>query len=244
MPPHPTQPTSAAPDPDSAALRTGSSAGSGGAPERADGGAAKPAPGAAKRTRMSPAERRASILTAATEAFARSGYQRTKVSDIAGAVGVTEPVVFQNFGSKAALYEAVVLHAGELAQDHLTQLARGGGAAQLLKTLLSPEHMHEQHTGGHLGAVFADAMTLSADPRLARAAGQAVAAMAAALARFIEHGREAGDIDPQVDPEAAAWSVLSLLASHGFRRTVMPDHARLEHRVTATFLAGILARDA
>lgn len=63
------------------------------------------------RTRLPAAERRASILAAATEVFSETGYQRGKVSDIAKRVGVTEPVVFQNFGSKSALYRATLDHA-------------------------------------------------------------------------------------------------------------------------------------
>jgi AcrR family transcriptional regulator len=61
-----------------------------------------------KRTRLSAAERRETILRAATEVFAEAGYRAGKVSDVAARVGVTEPVIFQNFGSKAALFAAVL----------------------------------------------------------------------------------------------------------------------------------------
>ena len=57
----------------------------------------------ARRTRMTAEQRRTSILDAATEVFAAAGYRAGKVSDVAARVGVTEPVIFQNFGSKAAL---------------------------------------------------------------------------------------------------------------------------------------------
>ncbi|MGV9612179.1 TetR/AcrR family transcriptional regulator [Nocardia xishanensis] len=52
------------------------------------------------RTRLSAADRRASIIDAATQAFAESGYQRATMGQIATRLGVTEPVVFHNFGSK------------------------------------------------------------------------------------------------------------------------------------------------
>src|SRR5579859_5911224 len=61
-----------------------------------------------RRTRLSAAERRETILRAAAEVFAEAGYSAAKVSDVAARVGVSEPVVFQNFGSKAALFSAVV----------------------------------------------------------------------------------------------------------------------------------------
>jgi AcrR family transcriptional regulator len=60
------------------------------------------------RRRLPAAERRESILRAAAEVFAQAGYRAAKVSDVAERVGVTEPVIFQNFGSKAALYAAVL----------------------------------------------------------------------------------------------------------------------------------------
>lgn len=53
---------------------------------------------------MPAAERRETILRAAAEVFAQAGYRAGKVSDVAARVGVTEPVIFQNFGSKAALF--------------------------------------------------------------------------------------------------------------------------------------------
>ena len=58
-------------------------------------------------TRLPAAERRETILRAATEVFAQAGYRAGKVSDVAARVGVSEPVIFQNFGSKAALFAAV-----------------------------------------------------------------------------------------------------------------------------------------
>ena len=62
----------------------------------------------ARRTRLTAAKRRESILNAAVEVFSAAGYRAGKVSDVAVLVGVSEPVIFQNFGSKAALFAAVV----------------------------------------------------------------------------------------------------------------------------------------
>jgi AcrR family transcriptional regulator len=64
--------------------------------------------GTPRRARLPAAERRETILRAAATVFAESGYRAAKVSDVAARVGVSEPVIFQNFGSKAALFTAVV----------------------------------------------------------------------------------------------------------------------------------------
>ena len=63
------------------------------------------------RTRVAAVERRETILRAAAEVFAEVGYRAGKASDIAVRVSVTEPVILQNFGSKAALFAAVIEHA-------------------------------------------------------------------------------------------------------------------------------------
>ena len=95
--------------------------------------------GRTRRTRLTAGQRRETILEAATEVFAASGYRAGKVSDVAARIGVTEPVIFQNFGSKAALFAAVL---DRLAGDVRASLDALAGhhesAASLLAHILSP----------------------------------------------------------------------------------------------------------
>jgi AcrR family transcriptional regulator len=91
------------------------------------------------RTRMPAAERRETILRAAAEVFAEAGYRAGKVSDVAARVGVTEPVIFQNFGSKAALFAAVLERAAAEVRASLDEMAAGAGSASgLLAHVLGP----------------------------------------------------------------------------------------------------------
>ena len=93
---------------------------------------------APSRRRLPAAERRETILRAAAEVFAQAGYRAGKVSDVAARVGVTEPVIFQNFGSKAALFAAVLERAAADVQASLDDLAAGfGSASGLLAHVLS-----------------------------------------------------------------------------------------------------------
>jgi AcrR family transcriptional regulator len=198
-------------------------------------------PAAARRTRLSPAERRASILTAATGVFSRVGYQKAKMSEVAAAVGVTEPVVFQNFGTKAGLYVAVLEQAGKLAAESFARRAfHGATARSTLEELLSPEHLEAMHSGEGHGVLFADAMTLTTDPELGAAARRAVGVLADALARLIADGQSAGDFRREPDPVAAAWAVLSIMASYYFRAAVMPEHSRLEQGVSELILRALI----
>ena len=51
---------------------------------------------------------RRSILREATRLFARQGYHKTTVTDIANAIGMTQGALFHHFANKDALLEAVV----------------------------------------------------------------------------------------------------------------------------------------
>jgi AcrR family transcriptional regulator len=54
------------------------------------------------------AERREQILTAATEAFARSGFAATSLDDIATQARITRVILYRHFDSKGDLYQAVL----------------------------------------------------------------------------------------------------------------------------------------
>src|SRR5215475_11691601 len=82
-----------------------------------------------RRTRLPADQRRESILDAATEVFAEAGYRAGKVSEVAARVGVTEPVIFQNFGSKSALYTAVLDRVSGQVRAELQDLAGQHGSA-------------------------------------------------------------------------------------------------------------------
>jgi AcrR family transcriptional regulator len=61
--------------------------------------------------RMSAAERRESILGAATRVFARGSYASATTASIACEAGITEPVLYHHFKGKAALYGACLVEA-------------------------------------------------------------------------------------------------------------------------------------
>jgi len=69
---------------------------------------------------MSAEDRRESILAAATEVFVEVGHLRGKASAVARRVGVSEPVVFQNFGTKSArgVVAAVAAGLAEVPPEH------------------------------------------------------------------------------------------------------------------------------
>ncbi len=58
--------------------------------------------------RLPRAQRREQILTAATEAFARTGFAATSLEDIAAEAGITRVILYRHFDSKTDLYQAVL----------------------------------------------------------------------------------------------------------------------------------------
>jgi AcrR family transcriptional regulator len=217
-----------------------------------------------RRRRLPAAERRETILRAASAVFAESGYRAAKVSDVAARVGVTEPVIFQNFGSKAALFAAVIERAAAEVRAALDALpvtgdpvtgdpVTGDPVTGLLAHVLvseahgpaahhqSPGHQPPDHgpaadtgptglpnAGAAYAVLFSDATELAADPEAAGPARDALRALAAHLADVIRHDR---GTRPGPDPEAAAWLLLSVLATRRLRAAAMPPH--LEPDVTA-----------
>jgi AcrR family transcriptional regulator len=58
--------------------------------------------------RLTPENRRAVIVSAALAVFAEAGYDRASMRAVAKAAGITTPVLYDHFASKADLYAALV----------------------------------------------------------------------------------------------------------------------------------------
>lgn len=58
--------------------------------------------------KLSSHERRAAILDAAVNLFSQKGFRGTTTRELAAAVGVTEPVLYQHFETKGDLYAAII----------------------------------------------------------------------------------------------------------------------------------------
>jgi AcrR family transcriptional regulator len=57
---------------------------------------------------MTSPQRRAAIVEAAVELFSRNGFRGTTTRELAAAVGVSEPILYQHFATKRALYDAIL----------------------------------------------------------------------------------------------------------------------------------------
>lgn len=114
---------------------------------------------------------RRKILVAATELFARQGYHKTTVTDLAAAIGMTQGAVFHHFASKEVLLHAVIERLSRGLEVYKACLHRP--EASLPDTLrrvvsLMVEHFHREPEATICLAALATEFAGTADPIVAR----------------------------------------------------------------------------
>jgi AcrR family transcriptional regulator len=77
----------------------------------------------APKLRLSSDERRASIIAAACKLFSEKGFRGTTTRELAAAVGVTEPVLYEHFNTKRDLYAAIIESKAKQGIDSVKALA-------------------------------------------------------------------------------------------------------------------------
>ncbi len=80
-------------------------------------------PATTNRRRMPRAEREREMLEAAGEIFANQGFHDASMDAIAGAAGISKPMLYNYFGSKEGLYLAYIQHSGQALLHSLREAA-------------------------------------------------------------------------------------------------------------------------
>jgi AcrR family transcriptional regulator len=80
--------------------------------------------------RLTAEERRDRIFEAAVEAFAEKRYRATSVREISATAGITQPVFYDHFASKRALFETIIIAARDELIDAGTETMRRDAPAQ------------------------------------------------------------------------------------------------------------------
>ena len=62
------------------------------------------------RVSKEPEERKQEILNAAIEVFAKKGYEKTSISDIAQTINVAQGLCYRYFSSKEELFDAALMN--------------------------------------------------------------------------------------------------------------------------------------
>jgi AcrR family transcriptional regulator len=162
-----------------------------------------------RRDRHSVEERREEILTAMTDLLDRIGLAAIRVSDVAGALGVSPSLVFYHFGTKDALVADAFAHAVDRDLRRLDQAtAKGSDPLDRLRRVLRSYGPTGAATGWR---VWIDAWALAQrEPTIRRVLRRLDQRWCAVLREVVEEGVADGTFTC-ADPAAAVARVSALL---------------------------------
>ncbi len=161
------------------------------------------------------------ILEAANAEFARKGYRKTTMSDIAKTLGVSKGAVYQYFSSKEALIgavgdsfvESVIVNEFSVSRNEGLIKTTEGAFERILKSMPSwfPNLICDFLSEAHRD-VNARQQVREMDQMLVTA-----------ISAFWEERRDAGEVPPDVDTESIARGLVALqLGLMAFVSTGMP----------------------
>ena len=188
--------------------------------------------------RLSAAERRQSILEAATRVFARSSYASATTSSIAKEAGITEPVLYHHFKGKAALYGACLEAAWVALRARWEAILDGEPDPRLWLPKIADAGFAALDDENDAARLWLFAITdLADDPKAKPHVVAFTKGLHEYIADMLARAQDAGGIAPDIDPRAEAWIFLSIGVMRSMSR-------RLDGIADADFPAVLAARQA
>lgn len=198
------------------------------------------------KTRMRGEERHAAIVRSAIHLFAEKGFRGATTRELASALGVTEPVLYQHFRTKRDLYNAIIEAKAQQASERVDALRRFVEAADdqafftRLGELILERYEKDPETTRLLLFISLEGHELAGHffERVFRDFYELVLA-------YIS-GRIRSGAFREVDPEIAARSLIGMIAYHGLVEQMFPGYFRKRSRrrvareMAAVFLRGVL----
>ncbi len=154
-----------------------------------------------RRTRLPAAERRRAILEAACRVFTDRGYLSATTAEIAGAAGVSEPILYRHFGSKRDLYLACLDEAwAQLRRIGEAAIASGGSFAAMTAAYMKARERVR------LVDLWLQALPVaSSDQQIRRFLKKQLREVHDVYAEAIREGQRRGAVHADRDPDAEAW---------------------------------------
>ena len=185
------------------------------------------------------AETRERLLAAAADAFAARGYDGTRVADIAAAAGVSNGALYAHFASKADLLAGALRTHG---RNMLAEMFSADPEQSVVELLLRAGRSLTRCRDAR-GYLIVEALVAARrDEDVARPMREYTGERADWLAELVRLGQGAGELDPELSPDALAHFCLLLAMGSAL---VTPDlHAVGEDGWAAllTRVAGALTR--
>ncbi|MFE3453425.1 TetR/AcrR family transcriptional regulator [Nonomuraea sp. NPDC059194] len=185
---------------------------------------------------MTRAETRIKVFGAAIELIAEQGYAATTVDAIAERAGVAKGTVFYNFGTKEALFTALLEHSIERLADALGQAAVGDtGLAALDATVRGQLEFFEQY-GAFARVLLAEMWRTAWQEAVAKLRSQVLGVYTDVLRRAVAEGAVRHDLDVETAATAIFGMVLTVAIE---RRALHPGRPLDEtHRTLVELLHG------
>lgn len=136
----------------------------------------------------------AAIIKAARDLFAQHGYDGTSIRAITDLAGVNLAAVTYHFGSKSALYAAVVASVAGPLYERVTAMAAGPGRAE--DRLARILHAYFDHFADHPDMPKLVIQQVFTDRPLPHALREAMGGILAAISGVIAEGQASGRIRP------------------------------------------------
>ena len=172
-------------------------------------------------TRRSAEERRESILDAAVVEFAAKGLHGTSTEDIARRAGISQPYVFRLFGTKKALFIAVVNRCFRETHELFARAAEGKRGVEALEAM-GNAYVERLRTGRTYLLAQMQAYVACDDPEIREVVQNGYGDLFA----FVE--RVAGDLPAEaVSSFFATGMLLNVVAAMGLGESTEPWVERL-----------------
>lgn len=172
--------------------------------------------------RKRPADRKARIISTASDQFARGGYDHVSMGDIAAELDITPGALYRHFRNKQELLSRCLLNA----MDEFQDAANDTGWHDLESALRTLTATEPNRRG--VGALWVREAR-RVPPDVQTQLREALTSVAKHLGEQIAQSRKAVSAD---DADLLAWSVLSTLASPSFHRTSVPPRRFAELLLT------------
>jgi AcrR family transcriptional regulator len=168
-------------------------------------------------------ERKAAIVEAAIKVFSEKGFRGTTTRELAAAVGVSEPVLYQHFGTKGELYAAIIDSKSHDVEKVVADLASyldtddDRAFFRYLTELILDFHENDP---AYLRLLLFSALERHELSDLF--AARHSCAFVEQVVRYIQRRIEQGAIRP-LNPLLVATSFLGMVAQHGMNRMLSTD---------------------
>lgn len=158
--------------------------------------------------RLKAPQRREQLIEVATKLFADFGYEATTTAAIAKSAGVTEPILYRHFKSKAELFVAIVRSVSkQTVSSWQAMTARSNDPAERIRVVAEsiPQHVRDLAEQYH---VLHGALAISRDKKVLAVIREHYATMEDFFCTVIKDGQSSGVFRADFDPKSAAWQLL------------------------------------